>query len=75
MLIKVQIYNDLASPVENTVDYEYRRQSTTLPAIHVRLIQASILLHRNRRDVVDGTLSLPLDGSLRERGSGPFSFP
>ena len=22
MLIKVQIYNDLASPVENTVDYE-----------------------------------------------------
>ena len=24
-----------------------------LSAIHVRLIQASILLHRNRRDVVD----------------------
>ena len=35
------------------------------------------MLHRNRRDVVDGALPLPLNGrngSLRERGSGPFSF-
>ena len=78
MLIKVQIYNDLASPVENTVTMKYRRESTVLSAIHVRLMQASILLHGNRRDVVDGALPLPLNGrngSLRERGSGPFSFP
>jgi hypothetical protein len=73
MLIKVQIYNDLASPVEKRWTTKYRREPTALSAIHVRLIQVSILLHRNRRDVVDGALPLPLNG--RNGSTGAWQRP
>src|SRR5437899_1181311 len=54
-----------APSVEKTVGFtKYMASvSTVLSAIHVRLIHASVLLHRNRRE-----WALP-DGSLREDGS------